>query len=166
MKALSIWQPYASLITEGIKRYETRGWATKYRGPLLICAAKKWDLERAQDCRRVSRILQSVDWPVKTGVQSVLKEYASVEHLVDMKTMLGVAVGVVDLVDCQPMMDGGSELENAVGYFGEGRFGWRCENPRAFVSPIPVVGKQGLWNPSRELIEAANALKDGEVCRR
>lgn len=39
MKALSVKQPWASLIASGEKTIETRVWATKYRGPLLICAS-------------------------------------------------------------------------------------------------------------------------------
>lgn len=41
MRALSLWQPWASLIALGVKTIETRGWSTKYRGPLLIHAAKR-----------------------------------------------------------------------------------------------------------------------------
>jgi len=41
MKALSLWQPWASAIALGSKRIETRGWATSYRGPLAIHAAKR-----------------------------------------------------------------------------------------------------------------------------
>lgn len=33
MKAISLWQPWASAIAVGAKRVETRSWATKYRGP-------------------------------------------------------------------------------------------------------------------------------------
>ena len=39
MKVLSIQQPYASLIMLGFKTIETRSWATKYRGELLIHAS-------------------------------------------------------------------------------------------------------------------------------
>jgi len=38
MKAISLHQPWASMIAEGEKTIETRNWATKYRGPLLICS--------------------------------------------------------------------------------------------------------------------------------
>lgn len=38
MKALTVCQPWASLIAAGIKRVENRRWATDYRGPLLIHA--------------------------------------------------------------------------------------------------------------------------------
>lgn len=41
IKALSLWQPWASLIAIGAKKIETRGWSTKYRGPLVICSAKR-----------------------------------------------------------------------------------------------------------------------------
>ncbi len=40
MKALSIRQPWASLVAAGHKTVECRSWKTKYRGPLLICSSK------------------------------------------------------------------------------------------------------------------------------
>lgn len=40
MKALSLWQPWASLVAIGAKTIETRSWSTSYRGPLAIHAAK------------------------------------------------------------------------------------------------------------------------------
>ena len=39
MKAITIWQPWASMLACGAKQYETRSWATKYRGPIAIHAA-------------------------------------------------------------------------------------------------------------------------------
>lgn len=39
IKALTIRQPWALLITCGRKTIETRTWPTKYRGPLLICSS-------------------------------------------------------------------------------------------------------------------------------
>ncbi|MEK6675589.1 MAG: ASCH domain-containing protein [Planctomycetota bacterium] len=40
MKALSLHQPWASLIATGKKTIETRRYQTKYRGPVLICSTK------------------------------------------------------------------------------------------------------------------------------
>jgi hypothetical protein len=34
MKVITIIQPWATLIAINEKRFETRSWATKYRGPL------------------------------------------------------------------------------------------------------------------------------------
>lgn len=44
MKALTVCQPYASLIARGKKRVENRTWSTSYRGHLYIHAGKsrKW----------------------------------------------------------------------------------------------------------------------------
>jgi len=39
MKAITLWQPWASLIACGAKKYETRSWSTSYRGPIAIHAA-------------------------------------------------------------------------------------------------------------------------------
>lgn len=40
MKAISLKQPWASMIARGDKTIETRTWPTKYRGDLLIVASK------------------------------------------------------------------------------------------------------------------------------
>jgi Sigma-70, region 4 len=37
--ALSLWEPWATLWAAGVKKYETRSWATAYRGEILIHAA-------------------------------------------------------------------------------------------------------------------------------
>lgn len=43
MEAISVYQPWASLIALGDKTIEARAWPTKHRGELLICAS-------ARDC--------------------------------------------------------------------------------------------------------------------
>lgn len=40
MKALTLTQPWATLVALGAKRIETRSWSTPYRGTLAIHAAK------------------------------------------------------------------------------------------------------------------------------
>jgi len=40
--ALTLWQPYASLTALSAKGNEIRSWATSYRGPLAIHAAKRY----------------------------------------------------------------------------------------------------------------------------
>ena len=45
MKTITIKQPYATLIAEGLKEYEFRTWKTKYRGDILIHAGKGIDKE-------------------------------------------------------------------------------------------------------------------------
>lgn len=45
MKAITIKQPWASLIVNGYKKYEFRSWKTNYRGELYIHAGKGIDKE-------------------------------------------------------------------------------------------------------------------------
>jgi len=46
MKAISLWQPWATLISIGAKRIETRSWETLYRGSIVIHAAKRWSKDQ------------------------------------------------------------------------------------------------------------------------
>src|SRR6185437_11126448 len=50
MLALSLWQPWATLVAIGAKRIETRHWHTHYRGPLAIHAAKRKDKDSLALC--------------------------------------------------------------------------------------------------------------------
>ena len=53
MKAISIRQPFASLIVAGVKDIENRSWPTNYRGPVLIHAAQKVDKKGIELVRKM-----------------------------------------------------------------------------------------------------------------
>lgn len=143
MKAISLWEPWASLIAVGAKRFETRSWATNYRGPLLICAAKG-GLSR----RDLLDFLED------------LKE----EHKIDFRIedlSFGKAVCVVNLVDCiktNTMTAAQIGTDAPFGDFSPGRFAWKLENIWKFNQPFPVRGAQGLF-------EVDNALLTGRETR-
>lgn len=48
VRALTLWQPWATCIVRGTKRIENRSWGTDYRGLLLIHAGKTLDLRAHQ----------------------------------------------------------------------------------------------------------------------
>ena len=48
MKAISIHQPWASLIALGEKHYETRNWKPQHRGPIIIHASKSFSKAESQ----------------------------------------------------------------------------------------------------------------------
>lgn len=135
MKALTLWQPYATLIAIEAKRYETRSWATVYRGPLVIHAAKRWTAEEKALCEQPSFCdrLQGVELP------------------------LGAALCVVDLVDVVPIESISRTMlsvdELAFGDYTDGRFAWRLDNVRVFDEPVKCKGFQGLWNFDNSLLE-------------
>lgn len=131
-QAISLWQPWASLIALGVKRFETRSWTTNYRGPLVICAAKRWNAE--------------------------LKEFAEVfsaDFDLGLSALpLGCALAVADLTRIYRTEDAApdqSARELAFGDWSPGRYCWRMDNVRPFPEPIPVKGAQGLFTVELEL---------------
>ena len=165
MKALTIWQPWASLIACGAKQYETRSWPTKYRGPIAIHAAikdpcklpllDKAELERFTweeiDARRCpgwclmprGKIIATAElvsvwriaYNVKTDVEEARKYPIIGERMAEDKHE---TVGYDYFVP--------SKREIALGDWTPGRYAWKLANVKALPEPIQVKGKQGLWN--------------------
>ena len=50
MKDISLWQPWASLIALDQKSIETMGWGTRFRGPIAIHAAKRFQRDEKLIC--------------------------------------------------------------------------------------------------------------------
>jgi activating signal cointegrator 1 len=133
MKALSLWQPWSSLIAIGAKQYETRSWSTSYRGPLVIHAAKRWLIDQQAVC-------------VYEPFRSILID-AGLELFKNIP--LGAALCVVDLVDCQAteaVRHKISRNEHAFGDYEDGRFAWQLEIVERFRPPIQMRGAQGLFD--------------------
>lgn len=57
MKALSIKQPWANMITSGEKTIETRKWPTDYRGPILIVSSKTPRIDPAGCALAVAKLI-------------------------------------------------------------------------------------------------------------
>ena len=134
MKALSLWQPYATACVTGAKRYETRSWATDYRGLLAIHAAKK-------PVKSVLRLLP----------RRVVDLIVRVQPGRDVSRLpTGAVVGTVFVVDCHEITEkfiaSLTPRERALGDFTIGRYAWELDNAHEYERPIPATGAQGLWN--------------------
>lgn len=62
MKAISLWQPWASLWIAGVKVCETRHWATSHRGTLLVHAAKKLCIDLEPELIEICSQAFGVNW--------------------------------------------------------------------------------------------------------
>lgn len=143
MKALSLWQPWASAIALGRKRIETRHWSTAYRGPLLIHAAKR-------PMSRDEIVWFNNDFGLLYEVQAM-----GFFHATDMANQLpyGAIVAACQLVDVIPVetiLDLGDytptpNAERLWGDYSAGRFAWVLRDIVA-IDPIPATGHQGLWD--------------------
>lgn len=135
MLAISVYQPWASLMAIEEKRCETRSWAIYHRGPLAIHAtAGKPDPIAAQH-------------PFSTALA---------RHGYSMTSLpRGAIVTVVLLVSCIPLVMGYDslshnrfgfpEFEESFGDFSRGRFAWITTSVYRLATPIPARGHQGLW---------------------
>lgn len=137
MKALTIKQPWATLIALGEKQYETRSWQTKYRGKIAIHAGKTIDKEACQ----YPEIKQALN---KHGIV-LLSQLPT-----------GAVIAVADLTNCFQVVkdhddfaettgDIISEHEYPFGDYTEGRFAWKLEKVTVLEQPFSAKGQLSLW---------------------
>ena len=138
MKALTLFQPWATLVVYGLKHIETRSWRTSFRGPLVIHASK--------NVTYMPHLL-------------VLLSRGQVPPEVrDLPYPTGALLGEVRLVHCAPtswFIQGRgrqaiSLMEEALGDYREGRWGWAFQDPEPYARPAPWKGQRGLWTLDRE----------------
>lgn len=140
LRAISLWQPWASLMALRAKMIETRHWIPGYRGWIAIHAAKKWNAELVdQSLAPRFRVALYPDWPA-----CVL---SGPEHL---PRGAFVAVGWLDRVittedeTARPAKDSD---EYAFGNYAPERWMWVFDTIYKLKEPIPARGYQSLWTP-------------------
>jgi hypothetical protein len=134
MRALTIAQPWAEMIARRRKHYETRSWATHYRGRLAIHAARVGS--SGVTATRMQQLADEWGFRVTGLVTSAIIATCS---LVD--------VFEVDRSFLRTLDD----EERQYGDYSLGRFAWRLANVRR-VEPLPCQGKLGIWMPSPEIV--------------
>ena len=124
MKAITIKEPYATLIKEGYKEYEFRTWKTSYRGDILIHSAKSYDksnLDRFKDR--------------------------------NLKYNMGKIIAKATITDCievdekikKELLDRDKEVyKNLNKKRDKPLYGFKLENIE-IIDPIEVKGQLGLW---------------------
>ncbi|GIO08952.1 hypothetical protein J31TS6_49800 [Brevibacillus reuszeri] len=142
MKAITIHQPWATLIALGEKKFETRSWSTKYRGPIAIHAAKKVDkvicLEEPYSSVLAKHGYTADNMPTGAVVAtSILADCY--------KTNPFGLSDYVQLVsdEATKSIDG---IEFAFGDYSRGRYAWEMTDVQQLPDSVPAKGQQGLWN--------------------
>lgn len=134
MKALSLTQPWATLVAIGAKKIETRSWPTGFRGQFAIHASKGFPTE----CKALCNETVFADTLMAAGIQ-------------DWRDLpLGAILCTARLIDCTPMTETNisairSTLEYAFGDYAPGRYMWKLDNVKPLPEPIPYKGALGLW---------------------
>ena len=141
MKALSLWQPWASAIPAGLKRIETRSWPTKHRGRLAIASTRSIPKE----FHRTAEVL----------FNSNSNAFARCGICSPDALPLGCVVATCDVVDCVLMtpefIAGIEPLEREWGLYEPGRWAWMLAAVAPFSYPVPIArGGQRVWNWNEE----------------
>ncbi len=131
--AVSLTQPWATMVALGYKTYETRTWTPKYRGLLAIHAAKGFDAEAIAVCRRdpFRRLLIASGYTTPGAIP------------------LGCVLAIVNLVDIVPtelVSPTLPLLEQALGDYTPGRQAWHFSNLAQLKEPVTAKGALNLWH--------------------
>jgi hypothetical protein len=155
MKCISLYNPWAYLISIGAKKIETRSWYTSHRGLLLIHAADKWNKNLADICNQ-----EPFYSALKSDNQIFSKNIFS----------FGCIIAMVDLYDCQKIINKNESFnfvnsllpegdEYSFGDYNIGRYMWLLRNIRRIES-IRFRGNQGLFNVPNEIIKKLKLQSD------
>jgi ASCH domain len=172
MKALSIKQPWASLIAHGIKDIENRTWKTHFRGRIFIHASAKW-FDKPKFDETHGNIYTDAQWlyireHYRYYLESLLNPKA-----INYRLKVSAIIGEVEIIDCvinhesiwaekteiQKCNNCPSEIdgfdicchykgkkEGFVPYIGKPIYNWVLANPILYDKPIlNVKGKLSFW---------------------
>lgn len=137
MKAITLHQPWASLIAAGFKTVETRSWPTNHRGPIAIHAGRT---SAADGIDAVIAALATQDCGPVTDV---------LDAIYRMRYPLGAVVCTASIVDCVRMdaevIAKASPLERALGGWRPDRYAWMLDDVTELYGPVVARGAQGIW---------------------
>ncbi|MBB5547379.1 hypothetical protein [Paraburkholderia fungorum] len=153
MKAISIWQPHATLLLLGPKRYETRGWTV----PRTLLG-KRVAIHAAKTDGDLIEIVQYI-LARKDGIAADEAMDAYVAAIVGAgyrtcgEMPRGCIIGSVIL--CESLAAERAEDHNGFGDFSAGRFAWRVSDSKVLAKPVPFRGMQGFFDVPDELMAEA-----------
>ena len=169
MKALTIWQPWASLVIEGAKPFEFRGWNPRHRGGgyaaligqriVIHAASKKMD---PRELNYLIGVLQKRDRPeyAELAAETCLiadKALPILFRALRGELPMSAGLGTVTL----------GEPENGVAIaerFGvprandsdrddQANWGWPMGEIERWDEPVPMRGAQGFWHwPTPDMV--------------
>ena len=122
MKALSIRQPWASLIINGYKEYEFRSWKTNFRGEFLIHASKNIENENMDKFNEYNLVYPTGCILGKCTITDCIKVTKEFEENLKEKNKLVYGLSK-----------------------GRGGYAFKVEEIEKFDAEIPAKGKLNFW---------------------
>lgn len=153
MKAISLWQPYPTLVMCGAKPYETR---TRAAPAALIghriaihAAGRKPSvagdlLKSIEYCLKIHRRPAIAQLPrgCIIGTAVIAGAYRCGQQVIGRD---GPMVEIVQTIPESAPIAGFIRIDD-YGDYSAGRWAWRLVDIQEYPYPIPVRGRQGWWN--------------------
>lgn len=144
--AISMWQPWASLVFETDPAFHKGLETRSFRYPA------KYDGQRIA-------IQAAASFPARHLVPADLHELATraFDPLYRRTLPLGAYLGTVVLGGCHPSESLREHIgfaDRVAGFWDDGRFGWSFDDPLTLQKPVPAKGKQGWWKAPAEIFAA------------
>jgi hypothetical protein len=163
LKALSLTQPFASLIALRQKHIETRSWYTPHRDRMAIHASKGFPGTAKRFCES-RMVCRALGWPECPS--PVTQEWLDDSARLIKSLPLGMVLCTCRVIDCvrtQTLTSYGkegfewfseaasppSEQELAFGNYDAGRYAWILGEIEPLPEPVPAKGSLGLWEWKR-----------------
>lgn len=150
LRAVSLWQPWATLIAIGAKRFETRDWPTDHVGPLAIQATKSIPDEYRESIERLLRTRAFVDVLEPLGYHTLADfPMGKIVAITTLDRCLRVTPMVRGMVQGNGEARGVDEI--AYGDYAEGRYAWALGEPIELKRPVDCRGDRKLWEVPDEI---------------
>ena len=142
MKALTLTQPWATLVAIGANIIETRDWPTKYRGPFALHAAKGFPRDARELCRKqpfrdalaAAGYMSPDDLPL-----------GAVVALVHLESLLECDASTLREIRARSKRGELPPHEADFGDFSAGRYGFVLGDVRRVEPPVAARGMLGFW---------------------
>ena len=135
MKAITIWEPWASLIAAGIKQRETRGWSP----PARYCG-QRIAIHAAKSVKGLQHLTQD----------PALRQLCADADISLATIRLGCIVCTAEISGwlriTNDLISTLSASERCCGDYAIGRYAWRLTAIRRLPEPIPCTGAQGFFD--------------------
>ncbi len=138
MKAISLLQPWASLVVMGVKTIETRSWETKYRGPILIHASQGKAGSIFADKNPFKKYIPNFK---KLPFGEIVGQ-ASITEIIRTEN-LNMSDEIINRLTME---------EKAFGDYSEGRYPWILNDHLQFKNPIHARGTLSIWEYPGDII--------------
>ena len=143
MKALTLTQPWATLVAIKAKRIETRSWNTAYRGLIAIHAAKGYPKWAKETCHELPFCDVLAQYLPHLPLGCIVATCRLVSVLPTRELQSNGIIPMDESANCPDFEM--TDQERAFGDYEPGRFAWLLADIRAVRRPIPVKGALGLW---------------------